>query len=235
MANQTKISVERVKEVLDYNPETGAIVWKKNTAKCDRVGDEAGKKPGYHGHRIISLDKRDYLAQRLAWAIMTGRFPSGRLFFKDGDKLNLKWSNLSVTKSLTHLGFDHKTSDGRKQYAKAYHKENPGKIRNSQLLRDFGIDLKEYQRMFVAQGGVCAICKCEENTTRNGKPLWLSVDHDHETDGVRSLLCKKCNIGLGAFQDNETHLESALAYLRHHRSQPVEQTNVVRMKHKELR
>lgn len=61
------------------------------------------------------------------------------------------------------------------------------------------------------QGGVCAICGNPETDKRNHR---LAVDHCHETDKIRGLLCKSCNIGLGMFKDNTNNLTRAVAYLR---------------------
>ncbi len=55
----------------------------------------------------------------------------------------------------------------------------------------------------------CAIC--------GGKPLskrLLDIDHDHKTGKIRGLLCRKCNLGLGLFKDNETSLQTAISYLQ---------------------
>lgn len=41
----------------------------------------------------------------------------------------------------------------------------------------------------------------------------LHVDHEHTTGVVRGLLCNTCNLGLGAFKDSSTLLESAIIYL----------------------
>lgn len=233
MPRAKKISVERVKEVLDYNPETGSLTWKKNTAKWDQIGKEAGFKPAKNGYRYVSLDRGDYLAQRLAWIIMNGEFPENHVVFKDGNKLNLKWENLIEKKIMHKSKFDHSTKEGRSAFAKVYRAENFEKFKDSNLRKNFGIDLKQYQRMFAAQNGICAICECEETATRNGKALWLSVDHDHENGEVRSLLCKVCNTGLGAFSDKTETMEKAIAYIKHHKSKPKEQTNVVVLKRKE--
>ena len=41
----------------------------------------------------------------------------------------------------------------------------------------------------------------------------LSVDHNHETNKIRGLLCHHCNIGLGNFRDSTTLLSVAIEYL----------------------
>jgi len=44
-------------------------------------------------------------------------------------------------------------------------------------------------------------------------PEDLFIDHCHDTDEVRGLLCNLCNVGLGAFQDDPVLLHGAVTYL----------------------
>ena len=69
---------------------------------------------------------------------------------------------------------------------------------------------KIYPVLLYKQGFCCAICgKTEEE---NGKRL--SLDHNHETYQVRSLLCTTCNTALGNFKDSKELLLKALEYLK---------------------
>ena len=38
--------------------------------------------------------------------------------------------------------------------------------------------------------------------------------NDHETDRIRGILCFKCNVGLGHFNDSEELLQRAVVYLQ---------------------
>jgi hypothetical protein len=71
----------------------------------------------------------------------------------------------------------------------------------------YGLQRGEYDRLFKAQGGACAICR----QTRKQR---LSVDHDHKTGLVRGLLCRMCNGRLlTAAKDQPEILRSGADYL----------------------
>lgn len=72
----------------------------------------------------------------------------------------------------------------------------------------YGIDGAEYERIFRAQGGRCAICRNRPASIR------FAVDHDHQSGAVRGILCKRCNHDLlGGAHDSVELLMRAVAYL----------------------
>jgi hypothetical protein len=75
----------------------------------------------------------------------------------------------------------------------------------------YGITPDEYDVLFASQSGKCAICK-------NADSKQLSVDHCHITGKVRELLCTRCNLGIGYFQDRTDLLLEAVQYLCKHAS-----------------
>lgn len=75
----------------------------------------------------------------------------------------------------------------------------------------YGITLEDYDAMLEAQDGRCAICGTTE--CGHGRTEFFLVDHDHDTDEVRGLLCQGCNTGLGGFRENIDSLKSAIDYL----------------------
>ena len=79
----------------------------------------------------------------------------------------------------------------------------------SRIQRVYGLTGDEYDRLKAAQGGVCAICCRATGATRR-----LSVDHDHQTEAVRGLLCRPCNDVLGHARDNPEFFDRAAQYLR---------------------
>jgi hypothetical protein len=77
-------------------------------------------------------------------------------------------------------------------------------------MRQFGMSLEDYEKLFNEQNGRCAICG---TTKLTGDSRALSVDHNHTTGKIRGLLCSRCNRGLGYFKDNVMSLLSAIRYL----------------------
>lgn len=77
--------------------------------------------------------------------------------------------------------------------------------KSKQLKNLYGISLEEYEAMAERQQGLCAICGVE--------PLILHVDHCHDSNKVRGLLCGSCNRAIGLLKDNVTSLHRAIEYL----------------------
>ena len=74
----------------------------------------------------------------------------------------------------------------------------------------YGINLEEYEKILKDQKGVCAICKKSEKCSTKKR---LHVDHCHDTNEIRGLLCHHCNVALGNFKDDLDMLENAAVYL----------------------
>lgn len=71
----------------------------------------------------------------------------------------------------------------------------------------YGLDKDSYESLMQSSDGKCEICKKE--FTAN-EPY---IDHCHNNNFVRGLLCNNCNKGLGCFHDNIEILGFAIEYL----------------------
>lgn len=77
------------------------------------------------------------------------------------------------------------------------------------LWQKYKITLEDYNQMREKQNYSCAICHISEQ--EYGKAL--HVDHCHETNKIRGLLCLACNTALGSLKDNIGNLTRAIKYL----------------------
>jgi hypothetical protein len=84
---------ERLREVLEYSPDSGLFVWRVRLAKNVGPGQIAGclRPDGYIGIRI---DGVRYMAHRLAWFYMTGTWPKEQIDHKNCIKDDNRWVNL---------------------------------------------------------------------------------------------------------------------------------------------
>lgn len=79
-------------------------------------------------------------------------------------------------------------------------------------LRRMGAAENWYAIQFAKQEGKCAIC----GNAEPGRYRKLSIDHDHDTNRPRGLLCAECNAGIGLLKDSSIFLTKAAAYLARH-------------------
>ena len=90
--------------------------------------------------------------------------------------------------------------------------------RDARLHQLYGISIDEYDRLFAAQNGVCAVCRRPERSQNQYGLVSLSVDHDHRTGKVRGLLCVDCNRAIGQLGDDVLLLRAAVDYLERFRT-----------------
>ena len=90
-----KISAAKVRKIISYDPYSGVFRWKIDMAlSCkSRKGAIAG---GFNaqGYRIIMIYGRSYRASHVAFALMTGRWPSNTMDHCDLNRANDQWNNL---------------------------------------------------------------------------------------------------------------------------------------------
>ena len=115
---------------------------------------------------------------------------------------------------------------------RASQKGKPGWKRTQRryaMRKRYGIELEEYQALYEAQGGKCAICRVPVDDLGGPKKhRLLHIDHDHATGVVRGLLCNPCNRALGFLRDDPEIALAAAEYLVAPRVQKAEYVDLIR-------
>lgn len=78
--------------------------------------------------------------------------------------------------------------------------------------RMYGLSQTDIAEMLRSQNESCAIC------TKEISARTCHVDHNHDNGALRSLLCRRCNLALGHFEDSPELLRKAASYIESHRN-----------------
>lgn len=91
------LTLQKARYFLDYNPETGNLIWKVNRRKV-KTGTLAGSVSCSKGtrswYRRVIVEGRIYLAHRLVWFIHYGYWPHYEIDHIDHNGLNNSITNL---------------------------------------------------------------------------------------------------------------------------------------------
>lgn len=89
------ITVDQLREVLDYDPATGAFRWRYRSGRgVTRLNGRTAGRVGPDGRIVIRIAGRHYLAHRLAWLYVTGEWPRDEIDHVDLDVGNNRFGNL---------------------------------------------------------------------------------------------------------------------------------------------
>lgn len=127
-------------------------------------------------------------------------------------------ANAAVRASrLRHPETDKRHNPYRKEWITADRANNPKKHAfrhwKHSIKKKYGVTPEWFEQKIEEQGGHCALCDLTADNSRR-----MGVDHNHETQQVRGVLCTRCNNCLDRIEMDPDWPVRAWAYLEHYKS-----------------
>jgi hypothetical protein len=111
---------------------------------------------------------------------------------------------ISINRAYRAANKERDSARSRHRYATdPEYRERRGRV--NKIKSTYGISIQYYNELLRRQNHACGICERPFRETPH-------VDHCHLTRWVRGLLCRKCNLGMGHFEDNPVFLFKAALY-----------------------
>jgi len=95
--NCNQLTQNSLKEVINYDEESGKLTWLKKLSIANKVGDECGCLcTGLNGksYRRVNVFGKSYFSHHLAWLYMTGGMPKNQIDHINGDGTDNRFINL---------------------------------------------------------------------------------------------------------------------------------------------
>lgn len=112
------------------------------------------------------------------------------------------WSTMTAEQKSRAMQRNRAWKQRNPERVATWSKENAPRARERKLRDRYGCSPEMYNAFNYAQGGLCFVC----GEPNYGVKLILSVDHNHETNKFRGLLCTPCNQAEGMLRGNAAHL-----------------------------
>ena len=128
--NIKELGLERLREVLDYDPVTGHLIWRVSLSPRGVVGARAGCVKG--GYRKITIDGVSYPASHIAWFHHYGKLPKGLVDHKNRNRDDNWIENLreaTNSQNSYNMGRNSANTTGFKGVSKFYNPTNTARFR----------------------------------------------------------------------------------------------------------
>ena len=148
----------------------------------------------------------------------------GKHFWYSKDKNRIRWANLSasevnrmrkVVKEFPQFADKFQDAIDQWELEPLVNKGDEVELRRirdwvkGRIREKYGLSYLQYKNLWEKYKNGCGICGRVSNGYKR-----LCIDHNHSTNTVRGLLCGRCNIAIGQFEDNPELLAKAIAYLK---------------------
>lgn len=114
MTKYRELDIGALRRLLRYEPETGNFFWTQNRCRVSE-GSRAGRVSlGYVNIKVTQVEIR---AHRLAWAFMTGAWPTTDIDHINRDRADNRWTNLRLASNKQNhenLGLQANNTSGTK-------------------------------------------------------------------------------------------------------------------------
>lgn len=96
----SKLTQERVKELFDYDSESGILYRKFKSGNRKPCGH---KPKSSHGYGAVKMGEKMYLTHRVIWLWQYGSMPNGEIDHIDQNKMNNRIENLRVVSASENM------------------------------------------------------------------------------------------------------------------------------------
>lgn len=142
--DEESITAERVREVFDYDPNTGALTYRKARGGVRGKGEQAGwicKRPRHMGggYRVTGFNGREYGVHQLVWIWWHGRQAKGCIDHINMDRADNRIANLRECSYSENMANRRKQANNTSGYKGVSYHKAAGKWRATLRKKHIGL------------------------------------------------------------------------------------------------